>query len=181
MKARMTDLFRKGEEWVVMIATRSPLQEIYDRLKDKDCEITIQKFSQKRSRTANAFCWALCSDIGKAMTPPMDKEEVYRRAIRAAGVFETYSVKETAVEDVKRRWALNGSGWFVDVVDNDWFKGMKMLHVYYGTSTYTADEMSKLIDWLVDEAEQMEIPIPLSKAEQERLIEKWGVREKEND
>ena len=38
------------------------------------------------------------------------------------------------------------------------------------------EEMKRLLDWLVDEAQQMEIPIPLSKAEEERLLERWGKR-----
>ena len=35
-----------------------------------------------------------------------------------------------------------------------------------------------LIDWLVDQAEQMQLEIPLSKAEEDRLLERWGQREK---
>jgi hypothetical protein len=34
--------------------------------------------------------------------------------------------------------------------------------------------MRVLLDWLVDQAQQMEIPIPLSKAEQEQMLERWG-------
>ena len=54
--------------------------------------------------------------------------------------------------------------------------GYKLIHMYYGTSTYTADEMRVLIDWLVDQAEQMQIRIPIGKAEQERLLAQWGRR-----
>jgi hypothetical protein len=46
--------------------------------------------------------------------------------------------------------------------------------MYFGTSTYTVEEMRVLLDWLVDQAQQMEIPIPLSKAEQEQMLERWG-------
>jgi hypothetical protein len=34
--------------------------------------------------------------------------------------------------------------------------------------------MRLVLDWLLDEAEQMQIPIPLSKADEERLLERWG-------
>ena len=45
---------------------------------------------------------------------------------------------------------------------------------YCGSSTYTVSEMSRLIDYLKDEMEQMGLMIPISKAEEERLLEQWG-------
>ena len=166
-------LSRSGE-WVISFTTQAQFGEEFDRLNGKDCEITIKKASKKRSLTANNFCWALCSDIGKAMKPPLSKEDVYRMAIKAVGVYTPYPLKSDKVEEVKHRWRHNGEGWFIEVIDNSKLEGYKLIHMYYGTSTYTEDEMKILIDWLVDQAEQMEIPIPLGKAEQERLIKQWG-------
>jgi hypothetical protein len=36
--------------------------------------------------------------------------------------------------------------------------------------------MSRLIDYLVQDMENMGLPIPVSKAERQRLLEEWGVR-----
>lgn len=152
-------------------------REAYDKLKDKEVTVDIKKASKKRSLTMNSFCWALCSDIGKAMTPPEAKEEIYRKAIKAVGVYTPYPLKNEEVETVMRRWSNNGEGWFIEVVDNSKLDGYKLIHMYYGTSTYTADEMKLLIDWLVDQAEQMQITIPLGKAEQERLLAQWGKKQ----
>jgi hypothetical protein len=52
--------------------------------------------------------------------------------------------------------------------------GKKELHLYYGTSTYTVGEMRILLDWLVDQCEQMEIPLRMSKEEEERALAQWG-------
>ena len=71
------------------------------------------------------------------------------------------------------RWSGHGVGWFVDVMD-DAGVGHKMLHLYYGSSTYTRDEMRVLLDWLVDQAEQMGIVPRLSKEEEERVLAQWG-------
>lgn len=139
---------------------------------DTDLEITAKKPQKKRSLDANAFCWALCSDIGKAITPPVEKEEIYRRAIRAVGVYTPLTMVAWYVDTLREKWEANGTGWFLDVVDAAGI-GKKLINLYYGTSTYTAEEMRRVIDWLVDQAEQMEIPIPLSKAEQERLLAQW--------
>lgn len=175
MIGQLRDMFRgRGGEWVVSFTTLAPFGEEFDRLYGKECDITIKRHSRKRTLTANSFCWALCSDIGKAMNPPMAKEDVYRMAIKAVGVFDMYQVKNEAVESLMRRWRENGEGWFAEIVDDSWFRGYKKICVYYGTSTYTAEEMRVVIDWLVDQCEQMQIPIPLGKAEQEKLIEKWG-------
>lgn len=172
---KLKDMMRgRGGEWVVSFITNAQMAEEFDRLFGKECEISIKKFSKKRSLTANNFCWALCSDIGKAMNPPEAKEDIYRKAIKAVGVYTPYPLKNDDVETVMRRWKNHGEGWFIEIVDDSKLEGYKLIHMYYGTSTYTADEMKLVIDWLVDQAEQMQIPIPLGKAEQERLLQKWG-------
>ena len=162
-----------GGEWLYTFAARTPPGEWFDDAKDKPVEIEIKKASRGRSRDANAFCWALCSDIGKAMTPPLDKEDVYRDAIRAVGVYTPVIVVVWDVEKIRSRWESRGTGWFVEIVD-DAGAGKKLIHLYYGSSTYTVDEMRVLLDRLVDTAEQMQLPIPLSKDEEERLLERWG-------
>lgn len=162
-----------GGEWLVSFVTRTPPGEWFDRLKDKPVTVEIKKESKGRSKDANAFCWALCSDIGKAMNPPLSKEEVYRTAIRAVGVYWQTTIPLFNLDDVRRRWESHGTGWFLEVVDDD-APGRKRVNMYFGTSTYTVDEMRVLLDWLVDQAQQMEIPIPLSKADQEQMLERWG-------
>ena len=159
----------------ITVTVEDDFAATFDALKDHPVTVEIKKASKGRSKDANAFCWALCSDIGRAMTPPMDKEEVYRRAIRAVGVYTPVTVVVWDLATIKRRWESHGVGWFGEVVD-DAGTGKKLIHLYYGSSTYTVEEMKRLLDWLVDEAQQMEIPIPLSKAEEERLLERWGKR-----
>lgn len=162
-----------GGEWLVSFVTRTPPGEWFDGLKGKPVTIEVKKERKKRSLDANAFCWSLCADIGRAMTPPISKEDVYRQAIKAVGVYTPVVVVIWDIETIRRRWEEHGTGWFVEIAD-DAGTGRKMIHLYYGSSTYTVDEMRVLLDWLVDQCEQMQIKIPLSKAEEEKLIERWG-------
>ena len=162
-----------GGEWLVTFTTRTPPGEWFDALKDKPVSVEIKKAAAGRSKDANAFCWALCADIGKAMQPPLSKEDVYRTAIKAVGVYTSVIVVVWDIETIRRRWESHGTGWFVEVAD-DAGTGRKMIHLYYGSSTYSVDEMRVLIDWLVDTAQQMQLPIPLSKAEEEKMLERWG-------
>ena len=162
-----------GGEWLVTFTTRTPPGEWFDALKDKPVSVEIKKAAAGRSKDANAFCWALCADIGKAMQPPLSKEDVYRTAIKAVGVYTSVIVVVWDIETIRRRWESHGTGWFVEVAD-DAGTGRKMIHLYYGSSTYSVDEMRVLIDWLVDTAQQMQLPIPLSKAEEEKMLERGG-------
>lgn len=159
----------------VTITLSEDFAEAFDNLKDKPVRVEIKKLTKARSRDANAFCWALCSDIGKALKPPVDKEEVYRRAIKAVGVYTPVIVVVWDIPKIRHRWEDHGTGWFVEIAD-DAGTGKKLLHLYYGSSTYTVDEMRTLLDWLTDEARQMDLPIPLSKKEADEMLERWGKR-----
>ena len=68
------------------------------------------------------------------------------------------------------------ASFFETVDDVHGLVGHKTVNLYYGSSTYTVDEMRVLIDWLLDQCSQMELPIPLSKKEEEELLERWGKR-----
>ena len=159
----------------VTVTVNSDFSATFDKLKNQPVSVEIKKQSKCRSKDANAFCWALCSEIGRAVTPPIDKDVIYRRAIKSVGVYTPVEIPAFEVGTLKRRWENHGTGWVVEVVD-DGRPGRKWVHLYYGSSTYTVNEMRVLIDWLVDAAQQMELPIPLSKKEEEELLERWGKR-----
>ena len=174
MIAKLKDLLRlSGGEWLVSFTTRENPGKLFDQFKDAEISVEMKKRNPKRSLDANALCWALCADIGKALRPPVDKEEVYRMAIRAVGVYTPVMVVQWHLDTVRERWSTHGVGWFVDVVDDAGI-GRKMIHLYYGTSTYTRDEMRLVLDWLTDQAEQMGLPLRMSKEEEERILTQWG-------
>lgn len=176
MKGKLRDFLPlAGGEWLIFFVTRTHPGELFDRLKGKEVSVEIKRFSPGRSKDANAFCWAMCSDIGKAMKPPLPKEDVYRMAIKAVGVYTTVEVIAWDVDKLRRRWEEHGTGWFAEVADEG-RTGRKMVHLYYGSSTYTVQEMQILLDLLVDQCEQMQIKIPLSKQEEQELLERWGKR-----
>lgn len=164
-----------GGEWLVSFTTRTHPGELFDKLKGKEISVEIKRYYPGRSLTANNFAWALCSDIGRAMTPPLTKEDVYRKAIKAVGVYTPVTLIAWDVPTVLKRWSDHGTGWIADVVD-DAGTGRKLVHLYYGSSTYTVDEMRVLLEWLVDQCQQMGIPIPLSEKDEEDLLERWGQR-----
>ena len=176
MTGKLRDLTvnRDGSQNVTVTVT-SDFTKTYDALKDKEITIEIKKASKGRSNEANSFCWALCSDIGRAMTPPLSKEDVYRMAIKAVGIYTQTQLLAWDVPKVTERWESHGTGWFTEIVDDvPALVGHKTINLYYGTSTYTVDEMRVLVDWLTDQCRQMELAIPLSKKDEEEMLERWG-------
>ena len=50
----------------------------------------------------------------------------------------------------------------------------KLVFFYCGTSSYNTEQMSRVIDYLKQDMENMELPIPISKEEEARLMARWG-------
>ena len=163
-------LNRDGSQNVTVTVT-SDFREEFDLLYGQELEISIKKASKKRSRDANAFCWALCKDIADRMT--LTKEEVYRKAIRDVGEYEPLPIKCEAVETFCERWSGKGVGWFAGIVDDSKLPGYKLVFAYYGSSTYDTATMSRLLDYLVQDATALGIPIPFGEEEQKRLLSAW--------
>lgn len=173
LTGRLNDIVKAmGGEWIISISTRDNPVSLFYRLKDFDVNVDISKATKARSLDANAFMWSLCTAIGKALKVP--KEEVYRKAIRDVGEYEPLPIKEEAVETFQKRWQTKGTGWFAEVKDDSKLKGYKLVFAYYGSSTYDTAAMSRLIDYLIDDMKQMELPIPASK-EQEEMLKTWRV------
>lgn len=153
------------------IFSRVPLDErpeVEALMKDNRYALYLKRVEKKRSLNANAYMWKLCDGIAKAVRST--KEDVYKRAIRDVGVFDTVCIHALGYDRFKNLWESRGIGWFVDVVtrvDNSVY-----VHTYYGSSTYTSKEMARLIDWLVDEAQELGIDT-MTPRERSLLIGKW--------
>ena len=174
MIGRFKDLLKLSDgEWLLSFIVRDDPRKLIDKVKDKVLNIDVNLFSKKRSLDANSFCWAMCSDIGKAIRPPIPKEEVYRKAIRDVGKFFPVPVRNDLIEEWKLSWSRNGVGWFAEVTDRSKTPGYTLMLSYCGTSVYTSSEMSVVLEYLKDEMEQLGLIIPLSKAEEERMMAEW--------
>ena len=174
MTGRLKDMMRgMGGEWVVSFVTQDNPVTMFYRLKDHEVNIEIKKATKQRSKDANAFMWSLCTQIADAIRAT--KEEVYRKAIRDVGRYFPVPVRDDLVEEWQKSWSRNGVGWFAEVTDKSKNKGYTLMFSYCGTSTYTKEEMSRLIDYLIDDMKQMGLPIPASK-EQEEALKAWESR-----
>ena len=164
---------RDGTQNVTVTVT-SDFRETFDKLKGLPVTVEIKKATKHRSKTANDFCWAMCTDIGNAMNPPLPKETVYRSAIRDVGEYERLMIREEAVERFTTVWGSRGVGWFTEIGDLTPKPGYLMVFAYYGSSTYSTQAMSRLLEYLKEDMRNMGLAIPFSKEEEERIMKAWG-------
>lgn len=122
--------------------------------REKPLRVKFEVVRPKRSLDANAYMWVLCDKIADAVH--ITKEEVYRKAIRQVGVWHDGAFVQRDVPQIIRMWSSNGIGWFVDVFDSR-LGGCRKLRLYHGSSLYDSKQMSRLIDYVVDEAKELGI------------------------
>ena len=119
----------------------------------QEIDIDLKKHREKRSLDANALCWVVCQELAEALK--ITKVEVYRRAIRDVGVYTPLPIRDDAVDAFCSNWSQGGIGWFAEKTDKSRTKGYTLVFAYFGSSTYDTQQMSRLIDWLIDEAQQI--------------------------
>lgn len=154
-KLRDMTLNRDGTQNITL-TVQGDFRETFDSLSGKLLTIEIKPHRKRRSLDANRYAWELIDQI--AARTHIDKVEVYREAIRAiGGVSDTICIPDEAVERVCTGWKHNGIGWTTETYKSK-LKGCTNVILYYGSSTYTTQQMALLIDHLIQDAEALGIP-----------------------
>lgn len=174
MQGKLKDLTinRDGTQNVT-IAVTSDFREAFDELSKYDVSVEIKKLSKRRSLDANAMAWVLIDKI--AEKTHLKKSEVYRNAIREiGGVSTVVCVKNEAVDALCYGWSDHGMGWQTEKVPSK-IPDCTNVTLWYGSSVYNTEQMSALIDSLIQDAEALGIPT-MSEQETQKLIEMWGFK-----
>lgn len=150
---------------------RNSTLEMLDELKSLEkLALKFGKFKQKRSLDANAYCWTLIGKIAEKTRVP--KDEVYREAIRGiGGNYDIVCIKEEAADSLRSAWARNGLGWQSEVMLSK-LDGCTNVLLYYGSSTYDTEQMSRLIENIIQDCKALGIETK-SQAEIDSLIQQW--------
>lgn len=150
---------------------RNRFLEMLDELKGLEkLTLKFDKFKQKRSLDANAYCWQLISKIAEKTRVP--KEEVYRQAIREiGGNYDVVCIKEEAADSIRSAWSKNGLGWQSDTMLSK-LDGCTNVILYYGSSTYNTEQMSRLIENIIQDCKALGIETK-SEAELNSLLQNW--------
>lgn len=167
---KITIKLQKGENY----AATSFMDSLGPINQEKEYDIKVQQRKKLRSLDANAYMWTLLGQLSKAVRPPVKKEDLYRQYVKDYGVFEIVPVREDAVFRWFSAWESRGTGWVCkDLGKCKHTPGYNNILCCYGSSTYTTEEMSILIDAVVADCKEMGIET-LPPDELQRLKELWG-------
>ena len=138
--------------------------------------IKIDKWRAKRSLDANAYLWKLCSLIADKLSDdgvPHTKEEIYRKAIKSRGIYrEQGQLVPDFAKTSRTAWEMLGTGWITEQVDFEPDGEHVIVRYYYGSSTYNSKQLSRIIDWLTVECQNLGIETK-PKAELDSLLNSW--------
>ena len=145
---------------------------LYDELHNVEkLSIKISRYREKRSLDANAYCWVLLGKLASKLNRP--KEEIYRDLIKDIGDnYEVVCVVNEAVEKLCNGWEHNGLGWQTDTFTSK-IDGCTNVMLYYGSSTYNTEQMSRLITSVVDECKEQGIDTRTPE-EIANMLSLWG-------
>ena len=152
-------ILRMGQEYdgeiTATFAVPRPQADEIHALIGQDVSVEVKKWREKRSLSANALMWAVCEELAQALK--ITKVEVYRRAIKDVGSHYRMPIPNAEIDKFCADWSAGGVGWFAEIIDDSKIPDYKLVFAYPGSSTYDSLQMSRLVDWLIDEAEQIGI------------------------
>ena len=139
-------------------------------MKDGKLTIKITKHRNKRSLDANAYCWVLIGKIAEKTN--VAREEVYRSAIKEiGGNYDIVCAQDKAVDSLREAWQKNGIGWITDTMPSKIEECTNVI-LYHGSSSYDTQQMSRLINILVQDCEQLGIEVKCQE-EIDSLLSSW--------
>lgn len=115
---------------------------------NKPMTVEIKELKKPRSRNANALMWELCEKLAEKI-PGISKEDVYRQSVHSVGTCYSTTVPTAQAEDLSNSWTCRGVGWLAEKIGQD--EDTTSILLYPGSSTYTTEQMARLIDYLMDE------------------------------
>ena len=131
---------------------RNLATKMYDNLNLVDkLAIGIDKYREKRSLDSNSYCWVLCGKIADCIGA--SKDEVYLEMLKRYGQTYVTKVKHEEVELFKRDhkyWEEH------EKLESE--EKAQYFRVWVGSSHYDTLQMSRFIDGIVSEAEELDIP-----------------------
>ena len=123
-------------------------------LDDSTYTIRIDKKREKRSKSANSYCWVLLDKL--AAKTGIKKEDIYRDLIKNIGGNALIAtVGNTDVQSLIEDWQSKGLGWVAEIVEKT--DTITPIFLYEGSSVYDTAQMKRLIDLVVQECQQQDI------------------------
>lgn len=160
--------FKKSDTVRVIAELASYIDSLKD---DKEYTLTVKERKEKRSLNANAYFWVMCDRLAEKLR--MSKTEIYRSYVKEiGGNNDIVCCINKAVPELREAWEGRGLGWLTETEESK-LEGCTNIRLYYGSSTYDRDQMSRLIELCKQDCIENDIPT-WDEEELQRLCEEWG-------
>ena len=171
MRGRLKDLTFNGDGTQnITVTVGANFREAFDLLKDKDVTVEIKKASNRRTNNQNAFAWSLIDQIAAAKHEKIST--IYREALRDVGGISTMvGMKDEAIPVFREGWEKGHLGRQVEIIPGSTKPGWSNVKIFFGSSEFDTEQMSRLIDNLIQDAESLGIPT-ITEKELERMFSK---------
>ena len=142
---------QKGE-LLLQVNELQDFKDLVDEYNAKEkLSIEIKPYREKRSLDANAYCWVLIGEIANILRA--SKEEIYLDMLRKYGQQLIVKIKN---QD-KDRFERSQRYWEVHETLTE--EKAQYYRVYVGSSEYDSQEMSILLDGIIEEAKHLGIQV----------------------
>jgi len=180
MKGRLRDLTMNPDRtFNVTVTVQNDFRETFDKLKDKDLEIEIKQYREKRSNNANAYFHVLINKIAHEIGE--SEEETKFRIVTSYGVLARDEDNKVIMFRLSPKVDATTFYKYAVLFDQRIKDGVKynVWKVYKDTHMMDTKEMSRLIDGAIAEAK--ELGIETATPEQlARYREQWDAYERKN-
>lgn len=146
---------------------------ILEELKnDGKLNMVLKKYRKKRSLDANAYFWKLLSEYSEEKEVDTIKE--YKERVSRLGIFRRFRIEKENIKTFEKMWTVQGIAWFCEIADTEYVGNMefKIIHAYYGSSSYNSKQMSRLINDLVEDCKDVGIETK-PQEEIDSLLKEW--------
>lgn len=170
LKGKISSIAKSLEDKLLLTFEIEGKPEVGELRGDTELSIVVRKWRKKRSLDANAYLWVLIGKLSESLC--ISKLEVYKKAIREIGVHRNIEICNEAIDTLVYSWGLQGMGWFAEKIDESKHQGFAVMALYYGSSCYNTKQMSRLIDYVVQDCRAVGIET-MTPAELSILKENW--------
>lgn len=147
--------------------------DIVEQLKNENkLSVELKKHREKRSLNANNYFWKLLQELCELAE--MDTIEEYKRRVKKLGIFKRFRIEKKDIKTFEIMWEYRGIAWFCEIADTEYIGNIefKIIHAYYGSSSFNTKQMSRLINDLVQDCKVYGIETK-TPAEIKSLLESW--------
>ncbi|MFV0411747.1 MAG: hypothetical protein ACK5L3_00575 [Oscillospiraceae bacterium] len=132
-------------------------------IKNRTYTAEVKEYRKKRSRDANSYFWHLAGAMADVLRT--SKEEVYLEMLKRYGVHEVMKLPKDALPIILQ------AADYHEIFETT--ETHSVVRLIIGSSKYDSRQMAILIDGVISECKDLEIPTETPE-ELARLVREWG-------